>query len=148
MWHLGADVHHAWHLFETVHIFRERFPVERHSFRQDGTGNILDTFHKINQVVGLVCPYRRKPYTAVTKNSSRDAVPGRWCEVRVPGGLPVIVRVDINKSWGHQKSPGVNFPCCGPFTITDVDNETVLDGNVRPSCGCTRAINDHAAPDQ
>ena len=54
-----------------------------------------------------VGPHRREADAAVAEDRGGDAVPARRREVRVPGGLPVEVGVDVDEAGGDHQPVGV-----------------------------------------
>ncbi len=107
--HLRANVEHSRHLLDRVHVFGKRFPAPLDSFGERTARDVLDAFHQADQKFLLARLNRRKADSAVAHHDRRNAVPARRTEVRIPGDLAVIVRVDINPSRRDDEAAGVDL---------------------------------------
>ena len=95
---LRRDIDGPAHRGQGIEIVGEGFPVEFHALVQHRAGNVLDTFHQVDQVGRLARPHRREADAAIAEHRGGDAMPGRGRHERVPGRLAVIVRMNIDEA--------------------------------------------------
>ena len=74
---------------------------------------------------------RRGADAAVTHDDSGDAVPGRGCEEIIPGGLAVIVAMNVDPSRRHQESGGFEDRASGVREIGPDGNDAIALDRVR-----------------
>ena len=103
---LRADVQRAGHGFQSVKIFGEAFPIPFEPFGQRNAGDVFHAFHQINQRLMVAFLHRREANAAIAKQQSRHAMPGRRCELRVPSGLPIIMRMHLHPARRDQPAFG------------------------------------------
>ena len=110
---LGTDVHRPLASAESVEILGERLPLPIDPLREGGTGNVLHTFHESDEPFASFGSDRREADAAIAHDHGGDAVQRRGCEQVVPGGLAVIVGVDVDPSRRHQESGGIEVRAPG-----------------------------------
>ena len=101
--HLGAHVDSPWKFLDSIQVLGKTFPVPAHTLVQRGPGNILHVLdHGDKTVVSLIAGFAgRETDTAVAHDQGRDAMVGSRAAQRIPGGLPVHVRVHIHPARGE-----------------------------------------------
>ena len=96
--YLRADIDCLRRCAERVHVFREGFPVELDAFGQRRAGDVLDTFHEIDQVRGCTGAHGGEADPAVAEDHRGDTMPGGGRHEGIPGGLAVVVGVYIDET--------------------------------------------------
>ena len=107
--HVHADVDGARHRLERVEVFREALPLPVDALGQRRAGDVLDPLHQLDQELVLVRPHRRETDAAIAHDRRRHPVPGRGSHLRIPGGLAVIVGVDVDPARGDDQAGRVDF---------------------------------------
>ena len=103
--HLHADVDAERRGVERVEVLGERLPAPVHALGERGAGDVLDALHQLDEPLLVTGAHRREPDAAVAGDDGGDAVTRRRLEQRVPGGLAVVVRVDVDEP-GRDEQPG------------------------------------------
>ena len=106
--YLRADIEQSRRLIEEVEVLGEGLPSPPHALRERGAGDVLDALHQFDEPLAFAGPHWCEPDTAVTHDHGGDAVPARRREVRVPGDLTVVVRVDVDEAGCHEMTGGVD----------------------------------------
>ena len=75
MRNLTSDIHNAGHTPQNVQILRVALPGKVDAFCEHAPWNVLNAFHEIYEEVLTAWSHRRKPNTAIPKNSSCYTVP-------------------------------------------------------------------------
>src|SRR5262249_62286102 len=75
----------------------------------DGSGNILDAFHQLDELLTVSGLTGREADAAISHHSRGDAVPGRRRRVRVPGRLSVVVGVNVHEAGRYDAAFGVDL---------------------------------------
>jgi hypothetical protein len=84
---------------------------------------------------------------AVAREHGRHAVPdGRGAEL-VPEGLGVIVRVEVDDPGRHEEPIGIDGLRGGAGDLADLDDDAVLDRDVRAIAREPGSVHHHAALD-
>jgi endonuclease/exonuclease/phosphatase family metal-dependent hydrolase len=128
--HLGSEIDVVRPRFERVEELREGLPIPGQAFREHHPGNVLDPFHELHEPVVVVGPAGREAHAAVAHDRRRDPVPGGRREPRVPGGLAVVVRMDVDEARRDQQAAGVDLLSSGRVHRADCDDHAVGDGDV------------------
>ena len=105
-----ADVDHARPAVQRVEVLGERLPLPVDALPQRGAGDVLDALHELDELLLAARVHRREPDAAVADDHGGDAVPARRRELRVPGGLAVVVRVHVDEAGGDEQPVGVDGP--------------------------------------
>ena len=147
---LRTDVDHELAPVERVEILLERLPVPREPLGERGSGNVLDTFHQLDQPLVTVGCRRREPDAAVTHHHRGHPVPRRRREVRIPRRLSVVVRVDVDPAGGDELAGGVDDTCRLAHIVdrAGVDHggdHPVVHHHVGDAAGSTGAVH-HESP--
>ena len=97
---------------------------------QRGTRDVLDALHQLDQEVVLIGAHRREADAAVAHHGRGDAVVAGRRELRVPGGLAVVVGVDVDEARRHGEAGGVERAFGGAGDLSDGGDPAVLDRDV------------------
>ena len=146
--HLGADVDRPVVGLQGIQVLGEGLPVPGHAFRQCGSGNVLHSLHQSDQPLVAAGPGRSEPDTTVASDQGGHSVPAARSEHVVPGGLAVVVGVDVDPSGGDQQALGIHGAGRGlASVVADAGDDAVGDGDVRRPGRSTGAVDDGAALD-
>ena len=114
---LAADIHVELAPTELVQIVRIALPVPRQPLGEHREGDVLDPFHQLDQPLVVCGPAGREADAAVAHHHRRDAVPRRGLHAALPGGLAVVVGVDVDEAGGNDAVPGVDLFRTAPATL-------------------------------
>ena len=78
--------------------------------------DVLDALHQLDQEVLLAGFDGREADAAVAHHDGRDAVIAGGREVRIPGGLAVVVGVDVDEARRDREAGGVDLARASPST--------------------------------
>ena len=98
MGHLGGEVDVVGAAVERVEELGEGLPGPRQALVQRGAGDVLDALHQLDEALVVGRADRREADAAVAGDDRGDAVPRRRAEPVVPGGLAVVVHVDVDEA--------------------------------------------------
>ncbi len=145
---LGADVDGPAALVEGVEVLGEGLPVPRHALGEGGSRDVLDALHETDQPLVPVGTGRSEPDAAVAGDQCGDAVPAARCQHLVPGGLAVVVGVDVDPSGGDQQAFGVDRAGrrLAPV-VAHAGDDAAAHGDVRGPGGRSGAVDDGAPLD-
>ncbi len=146
---LGADVHRPAAGLEHVEELGEALPAPGDALGQRCAGDVLDALHQLDQPLLLAGSHRRKAHPAVAGDHGGHPVGGGGFQLGVPGGLAVVVRVDVDEAGRDQAAGGVDR--LGGLTVerlADRHDDAVLDRNVGAPRRRTRAVDQRSAGDQ
>ncbi len=107
---------------------------------QRGPGDVFDAFHQLDQPVSVVVEHGRKPDTAVAHHDGRDAVPTGRGKRGIPGGLTVVVSVDIDEPGGEYQPIGIDGAQRRSRHRSNFGDHSPADGDVCGSRWSARAI--------
>ncbi len=144
---LRRDVDRVRRRLQGVEVLGEGLPLPPDALVQRGAGDVLHALHERDQPLPLVRPDRGKAHAAVAHHHGRDTLPRRRRDQRVPGGLPVVVRVDVDPAGRHQEPVGVELVPAGCRQRADLGDAPVVDGHVGAAQGGPRAVGHGPAPD-
>ncbi len=144
---LHGDVDVVRDRVDGVEELAERVPVPPQTLVQRGARNVLDAFHQLDQLVVVGVVHRREPDPTVAGDHRGHAVPRRRLQPLVPGGLAVVVRVDVDDARDHEPAVGVDRATCVPVDGTHVDDHAVGDRHVGGACWLAGAVDDGTTPD-
>ena len=147
---LGPDVHGQRRPVEHVEVLGKRLPAEVEALGEHRAGDVLHALHEVDEEPLRARPHRGEADPAVAEHGGGDAVPRRRGEVGVPGGLAVVVGVDVDPAGQHQGALGVDLPAAAlAQRRAHGDHPTAVDGYVtrRPAHGrCRRRSFPAVAP--
>jgi hypothetical protein len=109
---------------------------------QSGAGNIFDAFHQADQPFVLVGLGGRKADAAIAHHHGSDAVPARGGHFLVPGGLTVIMRMDVDKAGRDQMPLRVDFLGGIAGDFAHLGDQAILDGDIAGEAVLAGAIDD------
>ncbi len=127
---LGADVDAARRTFERIEVLPEGLPLPRQPFREGGARDVFDAFHQFDKSLSVLAAARREADTAVAHDHRGDAVGDRWLQLSVPGDLPVIMGVDVDKPGCDERAVRVDLTLGLGGDLADFDDSAVFDGDV------------------
>ncbi len=122
---LRRDVDVVRALFDGVEELTERVPIPLQPLVQCGAGNVFHSFHQLDQLVVCVVVHGGEPDAAVAHDGGGDAVPRRGLEPRVPGGLAVVVGVDVDDPRDHQRPGRIDGGRGRSRHVTHLDDHTI-----------------------
>src|SRR5204862_466805 len=127
---LAADVDVELPGGERVEVVAVALPVPRQAFTQHREGDVLDAFHQLDQAVVVGGLAGREADAAVAHDHGGDAVPGAGLHAPVPGGLAVVVGVDVDEAGGDQLAARVDFFGAGAGDLSNGGDAAVLDRDI------------------
>ncbi len=129
---LGPEIERVVAGIEGVEELLEALPVPRDPLGHRRPRDVLDTLHQLDQPLVTIGCGGCEADAAVAHDRRRDAVPGRRREVRVPRGLCVVVRVDVDPAGSEQESVGVDLAggCVGLAGTGHRGDPSVRHGDV------------------
>ena len=131
---------------QNVEVLGEALPLPRDAFGQRRAGDVLDAFHQADEPVMAVGARRCEADAAVPGDDGRHPVPRTGGEDLVPGGLAVVVRMDVDPTGRDQRAVGVDGPVGRhPVERAHGDDLSVVHRHVSGAGRCSRAIHDGAA---
>ncbi len=131
---------------EGVEVLGEGLPPPFDAFGQRRARDVLDPLHQPDQPVVSVGPGRGEPDAAVAGDDGGDPVPAARGQHLVPGGLAVVVGVDVDPARGDQQPVGVDGPgrrLAGGGA--DAGDRAPVDGDVGGAGRCAGAVDDGSA---
>ena len=123
--HVGGEVDVVGAAVEGVEELGERLPRPRQALVERGAGDVLDALHQLDEAVVVGRPHRREADAAVAGHDGGDAVPGRRDEPVVPGGLAVVVHVDVDEAGRDEQAVGVELLGGGAVDPPDLGDDAV-----------------------
>ena len=90
---------------ERVEVLGERLPAPVDALGERGAGDVLHALHQADEPLLVAGAHGREPDAAVAGDDGGDTVTRRRLEQRVPRGLAVVVRVDVDEA-GRDEQPG------------------------------------------
>src|SRR5690606_7336674 len=102
----------------------------RQAFVQGGAGDVLDAFHELDEAAVIGGSHRGEADAAVAHHHRGDALPRRRRQLAVPGGLAVIVGVDVDEAGGDECAVGVDLPGAVRLDPSDGGDAVAVDGDV------------------
>ena len=91
--------------------------------------------------------HRREADAAVAHHDGGDAVPARRRELLVPGGLAVVVGVDVDEAGRDERAVGVDLLAAAAVDRPDLGDDAVGDGDVGGAGRRAGAVDDGAPSD-
>ena len=91
-------------------------------------------------------PHWRKTHAAVAHNHGADAMVTRWRHAIRPGGLAVVVGVNIHKARRDQCTVGADFLCTTTRHLAYFGNLAVLNRHIGGKGGLAGAIDHRTRP--
>jgi len=151
--HLCAEVHNVLATVERVEELREALPAPGDARREGGAGDVLHALHEADEPLVAIRGHRCEAHAAVAHHHrghavpARGPVPARGRELLVPGGLAVVVRVDVDEARRDEGPVGVDLARARAIDPADGSDDTVSDGDVRGAGRRTGAVDDRATAD-
>ncbi len=85
-----------------------------------------------------------EPHATVAHNDRRHAVGRRGSEVAVPGGLAVVMGMDIDPPWAHDLAFGIDLSMTRAFDHSHLTDLLPIDGHVGCESCASGPVDDHA----
>ena len=145
--HLGAHIHDPRHRCDAVHELRKGLPVKLHAFAQHDLRDVFNALHQVDQVGHGTRANRREADAAVAEHSGRHTVPRRRCQERIPGGLPVVMGVDVDEAGGHQQTSRVNLAPAWACVFGHCGDQACVYRHVSDPARRARAVDHRTASD-
>ena len=123
--HVGGEVDVVVAAVERVEELGERLPGPRQALVERGAGDVLHALHELDEPVVVGGPHRREADAAVAGHDGGDAVPRRRDEAVVPGGLAVVVHVDVDEARGDEQAVGVELLGGAAVDAPDLGDDAV-----------------------
>ena len=148
MGQLRADVHRVVAAFQRIQVLRKRLPGPIYAFGQHRAGDVLDALHQVDQVIGAARAHRREADAAIAEHGGCDPVPARGREKGIPGGLAVVMGVDVDEAGRDQQAAGIDHPLRVAQLVADGDDEPALHRHISRVGRRAGAVDDSAALDE
>ena len=129
-----------------VEVRPEALPRPLDPLVQHRAGDVLDALHEGDEPVVRVGPHRCEPDAAVAHHGGGDAVPARGGHAGVPGGLAVVVGVDVDETGSDQQPVGIDLLAAGGGHRPDGGDRPAVDGHVGRLGLAAQAVRHHPAP--
>jgi hypothetical protein len=142
---LRAHVQRLGAAVQRVEVFGEGFPIPLDALGQHRAGNVLHPLHDLDEPVAAVGLHGGEAHAAIAHDGRGDAMPGGRAEVGIPGGLAVVVGMDVHPARRHQAAVGPDLAPGGAGLAFRLDDAAAVDGEVARVAGLARTIDDRAA---
>ena len=144
----GGDVHRVLAAVERVEVLGEGLPLPLDALVQRGAGDVLDALHQLDEAFLPAGAHRGEADAAVAGDDGGDTVAGRRVEDRVPGGLTVVVRVDVDEPGRDEQPGGVDdLGRVAVDVLADLDDHAALDRHIAHEAGAAGAVDDGSPGD-
>jgi hypothetical protein len=143
--HLGAEIDRERPPRERVEVLRERLPLPGDALGHRGARDVFDALHQPDEPGVAVRRGGREPDAAVAHDRGRDAVPARRRQHRIPRGLRVVVRVQIDEPGRDEQARSVDLTAPAPDGADRRDAASV-EGEIPGERWLTRPVDDRPAP--
>ena len=144
---LSRDIDGARQARQRIEVIRKALPIPFEAFRQRDAGNVLHPFHQVDQRLVMLPTDGGEAYAAIAENDGRGAVPGGRRKHGIPGGLAIIVRMDVDPSRRDDAPIGLHLAPAWTRLAANLDDPVAVDGDVPVGRRRARAVDDPAAPD-
>lgn len=129
-----------------VEVLTERLPFPAQALVQGRTGNVLDPLHELDEAITVARAHRREADPAIAHHDGGDAVRRRRGQSLIPGGLTVVVRVDVDESGDHEGAVGVDLAPTAAGDLADRDDRAVGHRDIGCPYWCAGSVHDGTAP--
>ena len=132
-----------------VEVFGEALPLPVDALGKRRAGDVLDALHQLDQELVVLGPHRREADAAVAHHRGGDAVPAGGRQQRIPGGLAVVVGVDVDEAGGDDHAGARRSRAAPSADLAHLDDAVAVDGDVADEGRFAGAVDDRpAANDQ
>jgi hypothetical protein len=114
---------------------------------QRHTGDVLDPLHELDESFVILWNDRCEADPAVPCDDGGHSVPTRWRELLVPGGLTVVVGVDVDETGKYQVPISVDLALAAPVDPTHLRDDPARHGDVGDPRRSTATVDHGPAPD-
>ena len=148
---LGADVHHPGGRSEGVEVLGEALPGEVDPLGQHRAGDVLDPLHEVDEEVLGAGADGGEAHPTVAEHGRGHPMPRRGGQLGIPGGLAVVVGVDIDPAGqdeltlGLDRAPGLTIDGAGG---ADGRDRVAADGHVGLGAGGPAPVHHGAVGDE
>ena len=106
---LGADIDVEAPPAERVQVVGETLPVPGQALAEHREGDVLHPLHQAHQPVVVLGFAGGEANPAIAYDHAGHPVPGRGLHALVPGGLAVIVGMDVDEAGADQLAAGLDW---------------------------------------
>ena len=143
----GGHVEDAGRPLHLVEVLAEGLPVPVHALGQRGARDVLHALHQLNEPVAVGRARRGEADAAVAHHDGGHAVPARGRDLGVPGGLAVVVGVDVDPARRDEQPVGVDDAARRSLDLAHGGDDAAVDGDVGGAGRPPRSVGDGAAAD-
>ena len=145
--HVDAHVDGPGLGLQGVEVFREGLPLPVDALGEGGAGDVLHPLHELDEEVLLARADRREADAAVAHDGGGHAVPAGGGHDGIPGGLAIVVGVDVHPAGGDDEPVGVDLAPGRALDLANGDDAVALDSDVPDDGRRARSVHDGSAPD-
>ena len=114
---------------------------------QGGAGDVFHALHQLHQSLPVPGLHGRKAHAAVAHHRGGHAVPAGRLQVAVPGGLAVVVGVDVDETRRHQQAACVDLLAATAGHAAHGDDHAAVHRHVGAAQRAAAAVGQLAAAD-
>ena len=133
---------------QRIHVLRKAFPVPHNAFVQGGARNVFHAFHELDQIVFSTWALGCKTHTAVAHDHRGHTVVDARGEAGVPGYLPVIVGVQVDKPRRDPEACGIDGFFGSFVDLTDLSDAPSFNADICDEWFLACAVNHGAVFNQ
>ena len=130
MTHQAAHVDGRIQGFQCVQVTPIAFPGPGQALQDEIRRNVLDGFHHAGQQLVVPGANRGEGHATISDQSRRHAVPADGRKQGIPADLRIEVRVDVDKTRGHDVASRVDLASPGRFDVTDLSDQVRVDREI------------------
>ena len=130
-----------------VEVFREGLPLPVDALGEGGAGDVLHPLHELDEEVLLARADRREADAAVAHDGGGHAVPAGGGHDGIPGGLAIVVGVDVHPAGGDNEPVGVDLAPGRALDLANGNDAVALDSDVPDDGRRARSVHEGSAPD-
>ena len=133
--------------FRGIHELGEGLPIPGDPAVEHVKGHSLHIDEVVHRGIATCGVARRNPHAAVTEHDCRDAMPGRWRDIRIPADLRIVMGMRVNKTGGDDAIAGIDHALCVAGHLAHVRDLAVGYSNVRAPRNRAGSVNEKSALD-
>ena len=140
----GADIDIARPGLQSVKIFGEAFLAPIQPLVHDCAGDILNTFHQLDQFDAVLGAAGREADATIAHHHAGHPVPCRGREVFVPNRLTVVMGMNVDEAGCDDAAAGVDLFGAATVNLADCAYFAIVDGDVAVDWGAAGAVDEGA----